>query len=60
MCVLLVLTNSAISRDCNVSLNVLKSSPSVCQSFWRFADGRTSFWQMKYGAVSRNSAVREN
>ena len=29
----LVLTNSAISTDCSISLNLLETHPSVCKSF---------------------------
>ena len=31
-CVFLVLTDSAISRDCNISFNLLETRPSVCKS----------------------------
>ena len=33
-------TNSAISRDCNISLNLLRTRPSLCKLFlfWKFAD----------------------
>ena len=40
--VLLVLTNSAVSRDCNISFNLLETRSFVCKSREpkRFADGR--------------------